>query len=148
MNIRQVKYHIDGKAKSNHLGWIFLVIAAVLIASSFVRAGVMDEERYQSIVIRNADGSIHRSAAVIAAFRRIHPCPSTMKFTGACPGWSVNHVIPLACGGVDSVSNMQWLPNDIKSCAGPHCVDRFERKINAATPPYPDTANCRNVLVP
>lgn len=48
--------------------------------------------------------------------------------TGACPDWQVDHVIPRDNGGCDVVSNMQWLPVWLKTCAG-HCKDRFERKI-------------------
>lgn len=69
------------------------------------------------------------SADVVAAFRRIHPCPTTGLSTGSCPNWAVDHVIPLVVGGCDSVSNLQWLPNEIKSCAGTVCKDRWERKV-------------------
>jgi len=37
-----------------------------------------------------------------------HPCPSTGKTSGACPGYRKDHVKPLACGGPDAVSNLQW----------------------------------------
>lgn len=112
-----------------------------------LEAHASEDPRY-SIVIRNADGTIHRSAATIAEFRSWHPCPSTGLYKGACPGWAINHIVPLACGGRDVAWNMAWLPNDIKACAGTHCVDRFERKINAHNPPLPDTANCANIIVP
>lgn len=49
-----------------------------------------------------------RNPAVRAAFMRQHPCPSTGKRIGACPGYVVDHVIPLCIGGPDSVRNMQW----------------------------------------
>jgi len=132
------------------LSWVLLLGFgfALFLLFSTVIAGPLDETRYQGSPIRNADGTIHRSAAVLTAFQKWHPCPSTMKFTGACPGWAKNHVIPLACGGKDEVSNLQWVPTDIKSCSGPHCIDRFERYINAATPSYPDTASCVNKVVP
>lgn len=73
-------------------------------------------------------GKAERSAKVVAAFRRIHACPSTGLHTGACPDWQVDHVIPRDLNGCDVVSNMQWLPIWLKTCAG-HCKDRFERKI-------------------
>jgi hypothetical protein len=44
-----------------------------------------------------------------AAFHRNNPCPSTGKTSGACPGFEVDHRKPLAAGGSDSPSNMQWL---------------------------------------
>lgn len=90
---------------------------------------LLEEQRYCGEPSRTADGSIKRSAAMLAAFRRIHPCPVTGLTSGSCPGWSIDHVIPLACGGCDSVSNAQWLPLAIKSCAGTVCKDRFERLI-------------------
>jgi hypothetical protein len=80
---------------------------------------------------RDANGNLTRSAAVLRDFQKIHPCPATGLPTGACPGWSKDHVIPRADGGCDAVFNLQWLPNSIKTCADPHCKDRFERKINA-----------------
>lgn len=76
---------------------------------------------------RAADGTIKRRADVLYAFRKAHPCPANGARFAACPGWAVNHVIPLASGGCDAVSNMQWLPANIKSCASPWCVDRWER---------------------
>lgn len=43
------------------------------------------------------------------AFVREHPCPVTGKRSGPCPGWQVDHVIPLCAGGADHPKNMQWL---------------------------------------
>jgi hypothetical protein len=53
-----------------------------------------------------------RSRAVVAEFKRLAPCPSTGKSTGACKGWEVDHVTPLKCGGSDAVSNLQWLTTE------------------------------------
>jgi len=49
-----------------------------------------------------------RSRSVRAHFQQSHPCPSTGKKTGACPGWVVDHKIPLCAGGADAVGNLQW----------------------------------------
>lgn len=120
-----------------------------LLMSSSVFAQTLDplkDYRYCPSVVRDANGVIKRSSAVLTAFRKLHPCPSTGLKSGACEGWSINHNIPLACGGCDAVYNLSWLPNQIKSCADPWCVDRFERKINAAVPPIPDTSACTNVF--
>ena len=81
-------------------------------------------------VARDDDGSIHRNTSVLREYQKIHPCPSTGRTTGKCPGWSLDHVIPLACGGCDSIENLQWMKNSIKSCAGTWCKDRWERAIN------------------
>ena len=39
----------------------------------------------------------------------MHPCPATGMQRGACPGWQVDHIKPLKCGGADAPANMQWL---------------------------------------
>ena len=79
---------------------------------------------------RDKSGTIARSAKVRNAYRKIHPCPSNGSTVGteACPGWAIDHIIPLAVGGCDSVSNMAWMPDQIKSCASQYCIDRWERK--------------------
>lgn len=43
-----------------------------------------------------------------SAFVHSHPCPSTGKTSGRCPGYIVDHVKPLCKGGADRPSNMQW----------------------------------------
>jgi hypothetical protein len=49
-----------------------------------------------------------RSASVKHEFQLTHPCPVTGRTSGACPGYVKDHVVPLACGGPDAPSNMQW----------------------------------------
>jgi hypothetical protein len=56
----------------------------------------------------SASASEHRSRAVAREFQREHPCPSTGLTNGTCPGYWKDHIVPLACGGPDAVSNMQW----------------------------------------
>lgn len=50
-----------------------------------------------------------RSYAAKAEFKRLNPCPETGKPRGKCPGWEIDHVVPLKCKGDDLPSNMQWL---------------------------------------
>ena len=111
---------------------LFLVCA---LTPSNVQAGPVDQRYCYSItdIPRDLQGRIIRSSKPVYAFRLAHPCPVTFKTTGACPGWSIDHVIPLASGGCDILENMQWLPNEIKSCAGKFCKDRWERIINSPT---------------
>src|SRR5438045_244929 len=60
------------------------------------------------LAIGTADASERRWLEVKHEFQRQHPCPSTGRPTGACPGFIKDHVVPLACGGPDAVSNIQW----------------------------------------
>lgn len=113
----------------------FAAVAALMIAASVTLAAEpIADPRMCGEPLRGADGKIARSAAVKAEFRRLHACPSTKRATGACPGWEVDHVIPLACGGCDAVGNMQWLPAPIKRASGPLPKDRWERKVYCPTP--------------
>lgn len=51
-----------------------------------------------------------RDPAQRAEFVRQHPCPVTgsAKPHHSCPGWVVDHVVPLCAGGLDAPENMQW----------------------------------------
>lgn len=49
-----------------------------------------------------------RSAAERREFHRSNPCPSTGKVVGKCPGYVVDHIVPLCAGGADDPGNMQW----------------------------------------
>ena len=65
----------------------------------------------------------YRSREVTREFQREHPCPSTGKTTGACPGYRKDHIRPLSCGGPDSVANLQW-----QTIRDARAKDRWERK--------------------
>jgi len=108
-----------------------LVLACLALYTLPASAGPLDETRYCGAPKRDANGVIVRSSAVTAAFQRLHPCPSTNLKTGACPRWQKDHVLPLVNGGCDAVANMQWLPVEIKTCAGVFCKDRWERAVYA-----------------
>lgn len=61
-----------------------------------------------ALVWLSACANHERSAAQRAAFVREYPCPATGQPRGPCPGYVVDHIIPLCGGGADAPSNMQW----------------------------------------
>ena len=71
---------------------------------------------------RDSHGRIKRSAAAKNDFKRQHPCPSTGRSSGACPGYVIDHVRALECGGPDNSSNMQW-----QTVADGNAKDKTER---------------------
>ena len=115
-----------------------IAILFALLVCGLVQASPYEETRYCGPPKRDKHGVIVRSPLVLLAFKSWHPCPSTGKRSAdGCPGWAMDHVIPLACGGCDSVSNLQWLPLDLKARK-----DKFERRIYGADPPIQGTRNC------
>jgi hypothetical protein len=59
-------------------------------------------------VHRDSHGKIKRDPEQRSKFMKSHPCPSTGRTYGACPGYVVDHVQALKHGGRDNPSNMQW----------------------------------------
>jgi 5-methylcytosine-specific restriction endonuclease McrA len=55
-----------------------------------------------------ATAKTHRSHVARYAFVKQHACPATGRHRLPCPGWVIDHIIALACGGADSPENMQW----------------------------------------
>jgi len=53
----------------------------------------------------------------------MNPCPATGLVRGACPGYVIDHVKPLACGGADAPGNMQW-----QTTADAKAKDAVERR--------------------
>ena len=113
----------------NRRGWTQVIpstIATLLLLSSFTLPAIafgashstgrshsassshVGSHRKASSVQRNKHGRIRRSSAAKHSFEREHPCPSTGRTSGRCPGYVVDHVNPLECGGADASSNMQW----------------------------------------
>ena len=56
----------------------------------------------------SASAKEYRSASAKREFQLTHPCPATGRTSGACLGYVKDHVMPLACGGPDTPSNMRW----------------------------------------
>ena len=107
-------------------------VLALFLVTPLVFAQELDplvDYRFSGVVVRDASGNIKRSGKVLTAFRKLYACPVTGAHIGACNDWAIDHVIPLACGGVDAVYNLQWLPDQIKSERGEFSKDHFERRI-------------------
>ena len=68
-------------------------------------------------VPRNAKGKIARSEAAK------HQFEAQTGYPKGRPGYVVDHIVPLACGGADAPSNMQW-----QSVSDAKAKDRVERK--------------------
>jgi len=67
-------------------------------------------------VARSADGRIERSAAAKHTFE------VQTGYPHGRPGYIVDHIVPLACGGADAPSNMQW-----QTVADAKAKDKVER---------------------
>lgn len=88
------------------------------------------------LVAFGVEARIVRSHAALTAFAHAHACPSTHQFKLPCPGYVIDHIKPLACGGPDKPSNMQW-----QTIAEGKAKDKWERvgcAMKAAQ--YPDSA--------
>ena len=64
-----------------------------------------------------------RSEEAKDSFKYSHPCPSNGNNHGSSPGYVIDHVTALACGGADAPANMQW-----QSVAEGKAKDKWERK--------------------
>lgn len=65
----------------------------------------------------------NRSYHTIKEFRLENPCPANGRYKGRCEGYVIDHVIPLACGGLDTPKNMQW-----QTVFEAKAKDRWERR--------------------
>lgn len=64
-----------------------------------------------ALLLAFAAHALPRDVSERAAFRKAHPCPSTGKQSGRCPGYQIDHTRALMNGGEDRAANMQWLPH-------------------------------------
>lgn len=71
----------------------------------------------------SANSAYHRSTKAKNAFKYSHPCPANGDTKGRCPGYVIDHIIALACGGADSPVNMQW-----QTVTEGKAKDKWERK--------------------
>jgi hypothetical protein len=110
---------------------IFILVSPLCFAKSrssrsyshSTRAAHVRKTKTVSTVKRDRHGRIKRSESARHAFMTSHPCPATSKTSGSCPGYVVDHIKPLAKGGLDDPSNMQW-----QTKAAAKEKDKWERK--------------------
>lgn len=55
---------------------------------------------------------IKRSHAALQQFAQQQACPGTGLHRLPCPGYQIDHKIPLKCHGPDVPANMQWLTTE------------------------------------
>lgn len=122
---------------------LLLIIAALLLAAAQHCAaalpapgtpGAPNDPRYCGEPTRDKNGRITRSSKARSDFAKIWACPATHKHVPSCKNWQIDHVVPRASGGCDSVMNMQWLHDSIKlrrdNCDVP-TKDCWERSVYA-----------------
>jgi hypothetical protein len=54
------------------------------------------------IGVGSADAEQQRSEAAKNHFKAVHPCPANGHNYGSCPGYVIDHITALACGGADA----------------------------------------------
>ena len=71
----------------------------------------------------SVDARIQRSSVERHAFVKANACPATGAHRLPCPGYVIDHIQALACGGPDHQSNMQW-----QTIEEGKAKDKWERK--------------------
>jgi hypothetical protein len=83
-------------------------LPSLLVAMALALPGIAAAKGHGASAPHSHVHGKKRSREARDAFKRAHPCPSTGKKSGACPGYVIDHIKPLKRGGVDAPSNMQW----------------------------------------
>lgn len=81
------------------------------------------DSNVETVIPRDSRGRIKRSGSARHQFMQDSPCPANGNTKGRCPGYIIDHVMPLACGGADAVGNLQW-----QTVADAKAKDRWELK--------------------
>jgi hypothetical protein len=106
--IASAAYEVENVCRWDHCPQVlgaWVVGCSLLVGCAAPTLNPLVDYRYQGAVHRNANGGTARSQQVIAAFKKQWACPATGLHSGACPGWAIDNVIPLDCGGADAVWN-------------------------------------------
>ena len=106
---------VKNPISDTRLLWVTLIVAVlatwlcvIVLLSEHSRAEEARPTGCKSHWSEKRGIQITRCASTVRAFRADHPCPSTGRTTGRCPGWVVDHIIALECGGPDAPQNMQF----------------------------------------
>lgn len=94
-----------------------LMLAAAFGSPAFARGHHSYYRSYATHYHYRHYHRIHRSEEAKHEFERMTGYPHGR------PGYVVDHIVPLACGGADAPSNMQW-----QSIADGKAKDKWERK--------------------
>ena len=98
----------------------------VLVYGSYIVCGGQLVSQYATqtaAIPRDSRGRILRSGNTKKVFQSLKPCPTTHSTTGRCPGYIMDHINPLVCGGPDTPDNLQW-----QTIAEAKAKDKWERR--------------------
>lgn len=85
------------------------VIALLALASCSIQpAQASAAAAAAAVAAASAAATSTRHASTVREFRKTHACPATGKVQTTCPGYVVDHIIPLCAGGTDTVDNMMF----------------------------------------
>lgn len=76
------------------------------------------------VLVMSSAQATERNTTIARQFRKANPCPATGKIQVSCPGYVVDHIVPLCAGGPDTVDNMMW-----QSRSASYRKDVLERAI-------------------
>jgi hypothetical protein len=104
------------KIDSNTVGIVALVACAAVALPSYAADARGANGRAGSAAVDS------RSFKAEVLFRLQNPCPATGEAHGDCKGYVIDRIIPIACGGTEEPSNMQW-----QTAAEARAKDRWEK---------------------
>lgn len=113
-------------------GVMGLMLAAILVPGATLASKATSTSSHDGsgpTSVKTAKTKIKRSAKAKDNFKHLHPCPSTGKSSGPCPGYVIDHIKPLCAGGIDAPSNMQW-----QTLGASKAKDKLERRECSAFP--------------
>lgn len=95
----------------------FMLVGAAVQASN-------TEAMAMSTLTATPNTDAIRKPSTVVQFRKLYACPATGKVQSTCPGWVIDHIVPLCAGGTDSVDNMEW-----QTAKDSYKKDAFERSV-------------------